>query len=212
MSQPAVCGECGQDHPRCSGHRKGIEPLRRCMAWPAAGAPTCRMHGGAAPQVRAAAARRVEHARAEADAWAFGIPEDIDPAEAITREIRATAGAVTWLRAQVAALDPAEITWGITKRRTGMTPAGAVDVTEHRAEVNVLVRLLGEQQDRLIKASEIAIRLGVELRRVRLAEQEGQLMAGIFKAALADAGLDADTLDRAYAALARRLRAVGQSE
>ncbi len=39
---------------------------RRCMRWPLAGATVCAMHGGSAPQVRDAAARRVQEQQARA--------------------------------------------------------------------------------------------------------------------------------------------------
>jgi hypothetical protein len=179
------------------------------MAWPATGATVCRVHGGAAGQVQAATSRRIERAQAEADARTFGVPEDLDPAEAVLREVATLAGTVTWLRERVATLDPNSMVWGITKQKTGLTPAGPVDVTEHAAQVNMWVRLLGEQQDRLLRACDIAVRLGLEARRVKLAEEQGRVLAGVLRASLADLGLDDGTQERAHAAIARHLRAVG---
>ena len=45
---------------RCSAHRKSGQP---CRNWAIRGGYVCRMHGGAAPQVRAKAAARLEAAR-----------------------------------------------------------------------------------------------------------------------------------------------------
>lgn len=45
---------------RCSAHRKSGQP---CRNWAIRGGFVCRMHGGAAPQVRAKAKMRLEAAR-----------------------------------------------------------------------------------------------------------------------------------------------------
>lgn len=54
---------------RCTARRSDGEP---CRGWAIVGGTVCRAHGGAAPQVRAAARRRLLEAdarRAVADAW-----------------------------------------------------------------------------------------------------------------------------------------------
>lgn len=63
------CVVCGQEHPRCNGHKKGT-PVRPCMVWPRDMENACRLHGGNHPAARA----KGEEARAlkklEADASA----------------------------------------------------------------------------------------------------------------------------------------------
>ncbi|MGB8505547.1 HGGxSTG domain-containing protein, partial [Mycobacterium sp.] len=48
-----------RDRPRCTARTTGGAP---CRKYPIRGANVCRVHGGAAPQVRAAAKRRLEQA------------------------------------------------------------------------------------------------------------------------------------------------------
>lgn len=51
------CVICGQDHPRCNGHKKNSDPVRPCMVWPRDQEQACRVHGGNSPQSRAAGER-----------------------------------------------------------------------------------------------------------------------------------------------------------
>ena len=61
------CVICGEDHRRCSAHKKDGTP---CNRWPRDEEPVCRLHGGETPQVkRTGEARRAAKA-AEADARA----------------------------------------------------------------------------------------------------------------------------------------------
>ena len=61
--EPFNCIKCGQRHDRCTGHvhedddGNPIDP-RPCIKWPRKGASVCQSHGGNAPQVIAATARR----------------------------------------------------------------------------------------------------------------------------------------------------------
>lgn len=69
MTGPVGCPDCGQPITRqCAGHvqraRGGREAGHRCHQSARRGGTVCGAHGGAAPQVRAAAARRVAEARA----------------------------------------------------------------------------------------------------------------------------------------------------
>lgn len=46
------CIVCGQEHPRCNGHKKG-DPVRPCMRQPRDMEDVCQLHGGNLPTVRA---------------------------------------------------------------------------------------------------------------------------------------------------------------
>ena len=58
------CQQCGEIHPRgCKGHKRNGKP---CGQPAIKGGVVCRMHGGSAPQVRAAAEKRLDELRPKA--------------------------------------------------------------------------------------------------------------------------------------------------
>ena len=167
-----------------------------CGAYPIRGAEVCRVHGGRAPQVKAAAARRLAAQAAEQAVRTLGLAVDISPTEALLEEVRWTAGHVAWLRSRVQELaegpthrrvtfdgededlleTPGQrgaLTWGTTKVKTGGDDAG----TTQEAKPSIWYELYARERTHLIKVCDAAIRAGVEERRVRLAEQQGDLLA-----------------------------------
>lgn len=95
------------DHRRCTANRSRGQG--RCRAWAVKGATVCVTHGGAAPQVRAAAAARVELAQLEDRASRhlrrrLGGALDCSPVEAVRALLRFDAADVEVLRDLVAEL------------------------------------------------------------------------------------------------------------
>ena len=183
----------------------------RCGAWPIRGAEVCRVHGGRAPQVKAAAARRLAEQAAQQAVRTLGLPVDISPTEALLEEVRWTAGHVAWLRSRVQELaeEPTHrrvsfdgededlletpgqrgaLTWGTTKVKTGGDDAG----TTQEAKPSIWYELYARKRTHLIKVCDAAIRAGVEERRVRLAEQQGDLLALAIRRILEAFGLADD--------------------
>lgn len=142
------------------------------------------MHGGAAPQVRAAAGRRLAAAE-----WArsFGEPApDADPTETVLSEIRWAAGHVAWLRAKVQDTEPEALIWGVVsevERHGGERPG--TDVTS-AAKASAWLVLYGQERDRLTRMCEVAHRMGIATRQVELAERMGQAVADVLRAVLDD--------------------------
>ena len=179
---------------KCKATAKGTG--QRCQAWAMAGSEVCRVHGGRAPQVKAAAARRLAAQAAEQAVRTLGLAADISPTEALLEEVRWTAGHVAWLRGRVQELaeEPTHrrvtfdgededlletpgqrgaLTWGTTKVKTGGDDAG----TTQEAKPSIWYELYARERTHLIRVCDAAIRAGVEERRVRLAEQQGDLLA-----------------------------------
>ena len=194
---------------KCKATAKGTG--QRCQAWAMAGSEVCRVHGGRAPQVKAAAARRLAEQAAERAVRTLGLPVDISPTEALLEEVRWTAGHVAWLRSRVQELaeEPTHrhvsfdgededlletpgqrgtLTWGTTKVKTGGDDAG----TTQEAKPSVWYELYTRERTHLIKVCDAAIRAGVEERRVRLAEQQGDLLALAIRQILEAFGLSGD--------------------
>ena len=194
---------------KCKATAKGTG--QRCQAWAMAGSEVCRVHGGRAPQVKAAAARRLAAQAAEQAVRTLGLAVDISPTEALLEEVRWTAGHVAWLRSRVQELaeEPTHrrvsfdgededlletpgqrgaLTWGTTKVKTGGDDAG----TTQEAKPSIWYELYARERTHLIKVCDAAIRAGVEERRVRLAEQQGDLLALAIRQILDAFGLSGD--------------------
>jgi hypothetical protein len=111
------------------------------------------------------------------------------PSDALIFVVQATAGHCAWLGRPVAEAD------GLTS-----TEAGA------------LLRLYGEERDRLTRSSKAALDAGVAERQVRLAEQWGQIIASVMSSVLDDLHLTPGQQKRAPAVVQRVLLAAEQSQ
>lgn len=162
---------------KCTAHRSNGEP---CNNWAIKGAEVCRNHGGSAPRVKAAAARRTAEAKAAKAAALFAAPVDVDPAQALIDLVHWTAGECEYWREQVRELadtDPAALTWGKTREKTGGDDYG----TTLEAKPNVAYVMLTDAQERLAKFATAALKAGVDERRVRIAESQGAMVADVIK-------------------------------
>lgn len=166
----------------CGGKkRKTGEP---CGAPPLKGATRCGNHGGKSPQAQRAAERRLAEQELQQVVKTLGIREqypDVDPGAALLEEIRVTHAHVQWLRGQVAELSPRELTWGTVQHEEGVGPEGPIDKTTDKAEPSVWYQLYCRERDHLVKVSAAALRAGIEERKVRMAEQQGELVAVVLK-------------------------------
>lgn len=204
MTDPSLSPD--SPDPSLSGRCTARTKRGPCKAWPVRGAAVCVTHGGAAPQVRAAAGRRLAVAE-----WAksFGEPvTDADPTETVLSEIRWSAGHVAWLRARVQETEPEALVWGTVSevdRRGGQYPG--VDVTR-AAKANAWLQLYGVERDRLVRQCEIAHRMGISERQIELAERLGQLIADVLRDVLEELHLTDDQQRAASAAVPRHLRAL----
>lgn len=166
---------------RCGAKKRDLNP---CHASPIEGGTRCGKHGGKAPAAVKAAQRRLAEQELLNAVKTLGIREqypDIDPGAALLEEIRITHAHVVWLRAQVAELSPGELTWGTIQHEQGVGPEGPIDKTTEKAEPSVWYGMYCRERDHLVKVSAAALRAGIEERKVRMAEQQGQLVAAALK-------------------------------
>lgn len=185
---------------RCTGHSSQTgEP---CKLWPVRGSTVCHKHGASAKQVRAKAQERLVEERIRTAMVTYGAPIEITPADALLSVVHSTAGHVSWLQDQVAELEEHDLIWGTTQIKTGGQDGG----TTEAAVPHVLLVLYQQERDRLIRASAEAIRCGIEERRVKLAESQGALVAGVIRAILGDLNLSADQQALVSEVVPRRLR------
>lgn len=186
------------DMPRCGAHtRTG----GTCKNLPMKGATRCRMHGGSSPQARAKAAGRVQEAKARRAVELFAARRDIEPGPALLELVQWTAGEVDYWRQEVRALEKADLTWGMTREKTGGsdpesgspgTDSGPADVrpeVTREAKPNIAYVMLTDASNRLAQYAVAALRAGVAERAIQLAEQQGALVADVIRAILADLNL-----------------------
>lgn len=113
---------------------------------------------------------------------ALGEPEHVDPSEALLHLISWKYGEVKWLRMRVQDLPADELTWGVAQTDVGLGPDGPIDRVTEKASPSVWWALLRQAEDQLANYAERALRAGVEERRVRLAENQGNLVHAVMMA------------------------------
>jgi hypothetical protein len=190
------CERCGQEHPRCSGHKKHVRPYQPCMCWPPKGQPNCLAHGGKAGQVQRAAKRRLALGQAVAELDRLGIPVEVDPSEAMLQMVHEAAGNVAFLRMRVQELeqggrltgnhdadDVVSAIGGEENPRPSI--AGRVDPKNWKAERHILVSMYDEERERLVRWAKACRDAGVEEHRVALAEKQGAMLAEVLRDFLA---------------------------
>lgn len=170
---------------------------KRCRAWAIRGANVCMRHGARAPQVRKAAARRLELIEAERQVKLYGLPVEVDPHTALLDELWRTAGHVAWLRERIAEVEEANKLYG---------PVGGQGGGHPSMEPHVWIRLYQEERRHLSLVAQACIKAGIEERRVRIAEAQGQLIATVIRGILMDLGVhsrpEVPTIVRRHLALA----------
>lgn len=187
---------------RCKATARSGEQCRRPSM---KGGTVCASHGGKSPQAKAAAARRLAEQEAAKAARLFAAPVDIDPARALVELVQWTAGEVTYWREQVRALadgNPDALTWGITREKQGGEDHG----TTLEAKPNVSYLMLTDAQDRLAKYAAAALKAGVEERRVKLAEDQGALVAQVIRSILDQLNLTSEQQARVPEVVPAQLR------
>lgn len=167
---------------------------RSCSNWAIRGGTVCKVHGGSAPQVRAAANRRLERARVNGELGDLladvnaATPEE-HPIETALDAVRRASVMVRALSVMLAELD---------------TPLGR---NRHGEDViHPIAALYAEWVGFQAKASQMALAAGVDERRIQLAEREAQPYLDLFLAAITEAGLDTDAEVRLKTAIGRLAR------
>lgn len=162
--------------------------------------------------MRAAAAKRVAEAEAQKEMAramvTLGHPVDVDPAKALLDEIAVTYGHVQWLRSKVQELSPGELVWGVTQTDQGSGPQGPVDVTTEKSAPNVWYSLYMTEREHLVKVSAAALRAGIEERRIKIAEDQGNMVAAVLQRILAALNLSPDQWAEVPTIVPRELRAL----
>jgi hypothetical protein len=179
------------DPTRCRGTVRSTG--RQCRKYPIAGGTVCIKHGGAAPQVRHAAKRRVVNANAAALVARSGYDPVADPVEALLDTAGEMIALKDALADQVARLQDVTVT-----DRTGVESVSAVLAAYERG------------LDRLARTLVAINRLGIMERHVSIEEAKLQMMADAVRRAVYShtANLDYDTGQRVLEAIVVELQAL----
>ena len=201
-----MSGNAMDDTRRCTARSK--QSGEQCKRFATPGGKTCVMHGSSTRKAQAKAKRVRDEAKARAAVVTYGLPMEISPADALLQEVHRTAGHVAWLHARIHDFDPDDLTWGVTSatvKTTGQFPG--TDTTTSAAPP-VLLELYARERKHLVDVCAAALRAGVDERRVRLAEQQGDLLATVIQAILTDLKLTAAQQKLVPTVVPRHLRAV----
>lgn len=189
---PKSCEQCGEPHvlrgterPSCAAHRKADG--RPCGQPPRNGQKVCRKHGGNTAKALSAAQRRLEAeaanrmiADALAEAYAGDVPV-VDPAEAMLQAVSWKHAEVVALRAAVATLGVEERVWGTKRKKFGGEDHG----TTMEAGPHIWWQMLRASEDQLVKYAAAARAAGCDEARVRLAEEQGRMVAATIQRSFA---------------------------
>jgi hypothetical protein len=162
---------------KCGAKARSGNPCGRPAGWgtPHPGVGRCKMHGGSTPT----GIKSAQNQMAATAVKTYGLPVEIDPHEALLEELHRTAGHVAWLRTKIAALEDGEL----------HGPVGGGEHSHAREEPHVWVRLYQEERVHLTRIAKVCVEVGIEERRVRLAERMGELFAGALQRILEDLGV-----------------------
>jgi hypothetical protein len=187
----ATCVTCGNVHEKCTGHRKSDR--QPCGMNPAEGADVCRMHGGAAPQVKAAARSRVQEQLAASAAARWALPVEMGPGEGLLAEVHRTAGVIAWVEAQIVRVTgetPDNLVRGTRSvKRSEHSQNGTETVTEAGPGVHEWLQLWQKERRHFVEVCRVTLAAGIEAKRVRLAEEQAQSIVAVLRGVFADLGL-----------------------
>lgn len=161
--------------------RKGI----RCQQDALRGLTVCRYHGGATLDAQLKAEERILVADIRRT---YGLPLEVDPHDALLQEIHRTAGHVAWLGEVIADLEKESLTYGLESETESDNEEYGGSTEVYRAGINTWLQLYQRERQHLVKVCEVAIRAGVEERRVHLEEAKAQIVAQTIRAVVTDLG------------------------
>lgn len=153
----------------------------RCRRWASAGLSVCVMHGGGTKAARAKAARAREHEGASFAAERLGVAVVADPVTALLGSLYEALGRREFWSAQVAMLTPGydRVGGSVIGRDHLGDQRVHIAVSEHAAAIEQCARIAGA-----------ALKVGIEARRIEVAEEHARAIVRVLNGVLAKAGID----------------------
>lgn len=186
-------GDCGADTRTKLPGRDEFKPCGKSKGWGTnhPGVGRCKLHGGASPQAEVSGV--VQLARREAAVMGSPI-DNLRPEEALLECIRISGGEVRYASERIAEIDPDEAVGPVVTTRPLKWEKGAESpddrVEEHGGPaLHIWIEVRHRAMDRLVNYTKVAIAAGLEERRVRVAEEQGHLLAEAVRGILCDLGV-----------------------
>lgn len=154
----------------------------QCKRSAVPGATVCVIHGGRAPQVQAAATRRLVLEQAVREVQLWGGRRDLHPTEALLELVGSKAAEVAYWESRVAELDHDQLGWGVTREKHGGDDGG----TTWEAKLNVALDQLHIAQRDLKEFAAASLKAGVDEAHVKLRRTQAEQAVAVLQAALAD--------------------------
>ncbi len=173
---------------RCAAKTRKGSPCQQPAGWGTqhVGVGRCKLHGGAEPHAQVNG--MVQLARREQQV--MGMPLAIEPQDAILECIRIAAGEVAYASERIAELDLVDAVAPVHRELERESDEGTVrEVRQDGAAVHIWITVRRQAMDRLVSYSLAAVKAGIEERLVRVAEQQGMLLAQAIQGILAELGV-----------------------
>jgi hypothetical protein len=202
--KPSVPAEADGAAPKCGGKNRKGAPCGNAPGYKTdhPGSGNCTFHGGSSPNGKKHATDQAARKAVET----YGLPRDISPTEALLEEVRYSAGHVAWLREKVREIEDKDLVWGMTEQADiQASEFGGINTT-FGAKANVWLELYYRERKHLVDVTKAAISAGIEERRVKLAEAQGQIVAEVFRRVFARMDLTAEQSAAAPLIVSEELR------
>ena len=159
-------------HQLCGARKKNGELCRKFAGEGTEhlGVGKCKYHGGNTPTHRTHAVKEL----AKRQAVEFGVPLPVEPTDALLSMVHLSAGHLSWLKEELAAIE---------------------DKTSFTGQV--LMRAYNDERDRCARTAKLALDAGVAERSVKLAERYGHQLATLIRAVFDDPELALTPAQRA---------------
>jgi hypothetical protein len=141
----------------------------------------------------------------------MGTPIDVDPHDAIIHAIRVTAGEVNYCDSQIRKLSEDELFERPLETNIAQLPSGKWIEVEEKRTAEVISRWVTLRDDalgNLVKYSKYAIEVGIDERRVRVAERVADVIAPLLTDLAVDLNLSDEQRKLLPMVIDRRLRSL----
>lgn len=171
----------------------------RCKRYPVPGVDVCKMHGGGAPQVKAAAARRVVEGEALKAVSALGKWGPVtDPLSALADAAGEVTAVKDFLRGLVDDI--------VTRQADPLRVPDDKGAEQMRAEFTAYMAMLNTTVGTLATIA----KLNIDERMARIDEARAEMIREALRRAFAEAGLAGEQQTKGLAAFGRHLRIVAK--
>lgn len=166
---------------KCNGKLSKGKPgkCKRPSGWGTehVGIGRCKLHGGSTRTHNKSA----QVAIAKQEAAKYGTPIEMGPAESLLAELARTHGWIAFFESQVGDLKVNELAWGQVRKKIGGEDRGST----YEAKPSIWYQLLRDERKHLVAVIDSCTRSGVAEHMMRLAEDQGRMVAGVIQRSFA---------------------------